>query len=346
MPTSRRFASSFLLLMMLAAALPAALANGLGMPVPVRPAIMAAQGPVTEQLISDQRAGSVLFYPIYSSNPTDPITENTRINITNINPISSVTVHLTFVDGVSCTPADATLCLTPSQTMSITANDFDPGTMGWIVAVAINSDGCPINYNWLIGDVFVKLNGGYSANLAAESVPAIAGTDRSPMGGCTAADFIATLSFDGLQYARLPQTLAIDNIPSAVDGNSTLVVVINPTGDLRLSANRVGNLFGLMFNDAEIPSSYVMTSDRCQLKEVLSNTFPRTVPRFRTLIPAGRSGWLKLAAVDGRALLGVVINANPLAGVLSSAFTQGHNMHILSLAPTASLVIPVLSPGC
>src|ERR1043166_3119085 len=136
MPTSRRFASSFLLLLMLAAAMPAALANGLGMPVPIRPAIMAAQGPTADPIISDQRAGSVLFYTLYSSNTTDPFSENTRINLTNTNPSSSVTVHLTFVDGATCTPADATVCLTPSQTMSLTAYDFDPGTMGYIVAIA------------------------------------------------------------------------------------------------------------------------------------------------------------------------------------------------------------------
>src|SRR5438105_448812 len=155
MPTSRRFASSFLLLMMLAAALPAALANGLGMPVSLRPAILTAQRAPADPIISDQRTGSVLFYTLYSSNTTDPISENTRINITNTNPSFSVTVHLTFVEGATCTPADAMVCLTPSQTMSMTAYDFDPGTMGYIVAIAINSNGCPINYNWLIGDAFV-----------------------------------------------------------------------------------------------------------------------------------------------------------------------------------------------
>lgn len=345
MPTSRRFASSFLLLMMLAAALPnvspmiAALANGLGMPVPMIPNIAVVNDPG----VSDQRAGSVLFYTLYSSNTTDPLSENTRINLTNTHPGLSVTVHLTFVDGVSCTPADATVCLTPSQTMSLTAYDFDPGTMGYIVAIAVNSNGCPINFNWLIGDAYVKLGTGHVANLTAIAASAI---DPIPDPACTPLSLTADLKFDGVKYNRLPQTLAISNIPSAVDSNSTMLVLINPTGDLRVKGNPVGALYGLMFNDVEVPSSFVMSSDKCQLKDVLSNNFPRTVPRFRAMIPAGRSGWLRLAAVNGDPLLGVVINANPLASALSSAFNQGRNLHILALAPTATITMPVFSPGC
>src|SRR5581483_552381 len=47
--------------------------------------------------ISDDRAGSVLIFPIYTSSLTNPAVENTRINITNTDNGASAFVHLFFV---------------------------------------------------------------------------------------------------------------------------------------------------------------------------------------------------------------------------------------------------------
>ncbi|HQR35406.1 MAG TPA: Ig-like domain repeat protein, partial [Blastocatellia bacterium] len=51
--------------------------------------------PISEK--SDQKAGSVLIYNVYTSGTTSANTQNTRINLTNTNPQQSVNVHLFFV---------------------------------------------------------------------------------------------------------------------------------------------------------------------------------------------------------------------------------------------------------
>ena len=59
---------------------------------------------------------------------------------------------------------------TGNQTISFLASDFDPGTTGYIVAIASDtSTGCPINFNFLIGDEFVKAASGFAAR--AKSYP-------------------------------------------------------------------------------------------------------------------------------------------------------------------------------
>src|SRR5262245_42492247 len=61
--------------------------------------------------ISDQKAGSVLIYNIYTSNPANLAGQDTTINITNTNTETTAYVHLFLVDGATCTPTDLFICL-------------------------------------------------------------------------------------------------------------------------------------------------------------------------------------------------------------------------------------------
>ncbi|MFN0086217.1 MAG: hypothetical protein ACKVX9_12590, partial [Blastocatellia bacterium] len=117
---------------------------------------------------SDQKAGSVLVYNLYTSGATSGNAQNTRVNITNTSSASSQLVHLFFVAD-TCQVADSYICLTPNQTASFLTSDVDPGVSGYIVAVAVNSDGCPTIFNWLVGDEYVKTSAGHAANLGAEA---------------------------------------------------------------------------------------------------------------------------------------------------------------------------------
>lgn len=291
-------------------------------------------------VVSDQKAGSVLIYNVYTSSATSPATENTRINITNASDTRAVAVHLFFIDGASCSPADSVMCLTARQTVSFKASDFDPGTMGYLVVVAIDNNGCPVVHNALIGDEYVKFSTGHEANLQAVAAAAKA----VPV--CDAATTDVTLTFNGIQYDQLPQTVAIDNITSRVDGNDTMLVLINPSGNMGIGANSIGSVAGIMYNDAENAYSFTFSSSQCQLIFSITNTIPRTAPRFTTVVPSGRTGWLKMFNYSGAPLLGSVINYNPAASASPTAFNQGHNLHILRLAPTASMRIPVFPPNC
>jgi hypothetical protein len=286
-------------------------------------------------------SGSVLVFNLYTSSLANPNNENTRINLTNTDPSRAANIHLFFVDGSNCSVADANICLTPNQTASFLASDLDPGTTGYIIAIATDRQGCPIRFNRLIGDAYVKLAAGQAASLAAEAIPAIAAAPSA----CDDASSTATIEFNGERYAQLPRTVALDSITSPNDNNSTLLVLNRIGGDLATSASALGALTGVLYDDGERGFSFSLNGG-CQLRGVLSNNFPRTTPRITHIIPAGQSGWIKLSTAADAAILGAALNFNPNATTNSGAFNQGRNLHKLRLTAAASLTIPIHPPGC
>ena len=292
---------------------------------------------------SDQKAGSLLVYNFYSSGATSGNSENTRINITNTSTSNPALVHLFFVAN-SCSIADSYICLTENQTASFLTSDVDPGVAGYIIALTVDNNGCPYSHNFLIGDEYVKLASGHAANLGAVAFSALyAGTQP----GCDANSTTAAIAFSGAfgGYNQAARVLAADNIPSRADGNDTLVIINRLGGNLATGAATLGTLFGLLYDDAENVLSFSVNGG-CQLRNSLSNTFPRTAPRFETFIPAGRSGWAKVYSQAPIAISGAMINLNANAGAQANAFNGGHNLHHLTLTASDGYVIPVFPPSC
>lgn len=292
---------------------------------------------------SDQKAGSVLIYPIYTSDATSPSLQNTRISITNISPQEKICVHLYAVDGASCSVADAFICLTANQTTSFLASDLDPGSTGYIVAMAVDcNNGLPKAFNCLIGDEFVKFSSGHQANLGAESISAglvfPVGTNPNVTS--------ATLKFDGIAYNRLPRVLASSSVPSQPDTNSTMLILDRIGGNLSGAGATIGSITGLLFDDSEASFSFTANIGSCQYRKILDNSFPRTLPPFNRAIAAGHTGWLKVWRLDDGALIGSQINFNPNTNASSNAFNQGHNLHALTLTDKAELTVPVFIPSC
>ena len=296
---------------------------------------------------SDQKAGSLLYYNAYASDATNPATSDTRINITNTNSFSAIAVHLFFVNSANCQVADSYICLTENQTASFLTSDLDPGTTGYIVALATTVDGIPVRFNFLIGDEYVKFSTGHSANLGAVAFSKLNDTNLFSSDGT-----LAGLQLDGGpnpanpagqgSYNRAPRVVAVDNIPSRADGNDTLLILNRVGGDLTTSAATLGPLFGILYDDAETPLSFT-TSGGCQLRQSINNSFPRTTPRVETHIPSGRSGWMRISSTSASvAILGSVINR----GTGDASFSGGHNLHHLSLVPFTQLVIPVFPSNC
>ena len=295
---------------------------------------------------SDQKAGSILFYNVYTSGATSGNTQNTRINLTNTSVTSAAFVHLYFV-AEGCSIADSYICLTANQTASFLASDVDPGITGYIVAVAVSGiTGCPVSDNWLIGDEYVKFTSGHAANLGAVSFAALY---DGVLPGCDANSVTAIIRFNGVVgsgYNCAPAVLALDNVGSRADGNDTLVILNRVGGNLGIGASTLGTVFGLLYDDAENVLSFSVTGS-CQLRSSLSNNFPRTTPRFETFIPAGRTGWVKFYNQTGAiGILGAAINFNANAASSAGAFNGGHNLHHLTLNCNQSYTVPVFPPSC
>src|SRR5262249_43517171 len=131
------------------------------------------------------------------------------------------------------------------------ASDVDPGVTGYIVAVASDSfTGCPVSFNFLIGDEYVKFATGHFANLGAEAFAALF---NGTIPGCDANSTTATLAFNGLAdgYNRAPRVLALENFASRADGNDTLLIINRLGGNLATGAAVIGALFGIVYDDAE-----------------------------------------------------------------------------------------------
>ncbi len=300
--------------------------------------------PIGTSAVSDQKVGSLLIYNIYSSSVTNPNAGNTRISITNTNPTDGVAVHLFLVDGSNCSVADSFLCLTKSQTMSFLASDVDPGVTGYIVALAVDAAGLPLQFNFLIGSEYVRLESGHQASLGAEAFAKINNTNVVSTDGS-----LAALFFDGLplagSYDRAPRVLAVDDIPSPADGNDTLLVINRVGGNLGIGAATLGNLFGILFDQLENPFSFTF-SGPCQFRGSISNTFPLTTPRVGSIIPAGSSGWMKFYSQSDIGIIGAVLNRATSVAPSTSAFNGGRNLHKLTFSAAANYVIPVFAGNC
>ena len=290
-----------------------------------------------------QKAGSVLAFPLYSSDPTSPQRENARISLTNLNPARSVAVHVFFVEFDSTFVADSYVCLTPNQTTTFLTSDLDPGITGYIIAVATDTElGCPINFNYLIGDEFVKLATGHAANLNAVAFAALNGAPVP----CDGEASVAEIKFDGVQYNAAPRVLALSNLPSPADGNSTLLAIARLDGNLATGLSTIGQIFGLLYDDQEKPFSFEFSTTRRLFREVLPGSFMRTTPRLNVVVPSGRSGWMKFWRSSDGAIIGAAINYNANALSNSAAFNQGHLLQTLTLTTNSSLLIPIFPPNC
>lgn len=291
--------------------------------------------------ISDQKAGSILIFNYYGSDPTNPKAEDTQIHITNTHPQKAGMMAIFFMSAVSGLTSDASVCLAPNQTVSFKTSDTDPGEKGYIVAVSVDvATGQPNYFNYFLGSAFIKMSPGYSANLNAETISALA---QSP--GVSAGDGRATLRFDGVQYNKVPNILALDNIPAIADGNKTMVIVNHLGGSLP-GNQRPDDLTGLtgIVYDA-MTNSYPWQEGNInsfQFRKAIADDFPKTTPVMSNVIPLQAFGWMKFwstARTNGNGITGAVLYLNKGdVPYYSYPFIGGHNLHHMSLT-TAELTI-------
>ncbi|HEX4946308.1 MAG TPA: choice-of-anchor Q domain-containing protein [Blastocatellia bacterium] len=286
--------------------------------------------PLINARVSDQKAGSVLVFPYYTS--TVGGVSDTRMTISNIGTGTGLTfVHLFLIDGASCQQSDLFLCLTPNASFSFKASDYDPGNTGYVLAVAVNAQGVPIQNNVLIGNAFVntpQVKGNYGAESFRANSFAVATIEGNA----------ATLYFDQVGYDAVPKQFAVE-VQSPADATGQQVVTAGLSGNLVTSqvsgAAQVG--VGQAFNEREVFASFSnWLTGICQARATISTTTPRVPNGLGNLIKTGQSGTLKFN-VGGAVGVLLTPEAAPWKGIRTLHKTQ---------TTATTLTIPIFIPTC
>jgi hypothetical protein len=309
--------------------------------------------------VSENKLGSVLFYNYYTSDALSSQV-NTRISITNANPTQDIALHFFYVDSVTCNVADAFMCLTHNQTYTFDASDLDPNVTGYLIITAVDAQGRPVSFNYLAGDALIVTPTAHRFGLAAVAAARRDGNFASPINSDALS---ATMFFNGDQYDYLPFAMVLDSFPSQVSGigaplADTRLYAYTPLSDLITGDSSFsGLLFFLVHDDQEhtfsgqLPLNCFITSDKQRVTSI------RTSPNLNTIVPAGRTGWMKFYASGRRTIVGdtagctVTLSNVPLMGATATrvgTFTGGHNLRYATTfnAPGYSITIPVISPPC
>ena len=319
------------------------------------PILVPFGAPVNAIEVSDQKPGSMLVFPYYTSS-TGQIKTDTRLTLTNLvgtiapipapaNPAlanGSINVHIFFIEGSSCNQADLFVCLTKGASVSFKASDYDPDRTGYVIAVAVDPTGRPTHWNGLVGNAFVNA-GDLVGNYGAESFAANGNFFGAQLG--LNPDGTVTLPLNGLGFDRAADQFAVE-IQSPNDATGQTIVQVSLSGNISTSAmNSVAqNGTGLVWRGDEKLASYVkFIGGGCQSINVISATNPRVPTGLGTtatqvgFLPKGSNGTL------------VYNTSAPSVGLImtpkSNAWSGIRTLHKTRTADS-NLIIPVFMPAC
>lgn len=291
-------------------------------------------------LLGDQKPGSILFFNRYTSSASNPAREDTMLNLTNTNPSTSTFVRMFLVNGTTCEVQRIDLCLAARQTVSYQMSDLDPGIKGYIVAVATNQAGEPVNFNWLTGNTMVKQGAANALVPFTTTISAFAVAKRSAGEVKAGTNNEAELIFDDAQYDRLPMQSAFDGIRSqANSANLTTLAMYRPLPSLSTgTANATIQITGWSVNGAnQVISSTTNLTTACYGDFSVGALRLSPTP-IGQLLPAGSTGWFGVATSDSQPLMGVQINSGP--------FNGGGNARSLSYVTDYRIKVPVATMTC
>ncbi len=296
--------------------------------------------PISNVGVSDQKPGSLLVFPYYSSKTTER--HDTRLTITNVGSQLAY-IHLFLIEGTNCFPADFFLCLTPKAIYSFKASDYDPENTGYMLAVAVDNQGRPIAQNSLMGNAFVD-NGEYQGNYGAEAFW------RYDTALTNVSENFAVLGLNGTQYDAAPIQFMVE-IQSPLDAVRQKIIVAPLSGDFSGGVASLGSALpiitnaaaqigpGLASNEEEKTASFVsLLSGGCLKSAVITTTSPRIPRGLGSLIPKGKMGLLNFRVGAGVGLIMTPrTDTNRWGGIRTLHKTAAGNM---------TIAIPVFAPGC
>jgi hypothetical protein len=307
--------------------------------------------------VQDMKLGSVLFFNYYTSDPNNTASVDTIFNLTNVHPTSDIALHLFFVDSTTCNVADAFFCLTRNQTASFRASDMDPGVVGYVIAVAVDSAGRPVSFNALAGEAMIGTGTGHRFLLPAVVAARRDGFFASPVNSDGQS---ATMFFNNAQYDLLPQTLVLDSFPSQVAGigapaANTVLYVYSPLPNLTTPDAFSGSLFFLVYDDQEQIFSGSMGLNCFLSSSKQRITSVRTTPNVNTIVPSGHTGWASFYGIGERTVVSNITGGTttlsnfPLMGATATRFGNfngGHNLRLATTFAGYSITIPLITPNC
>ena len=293
--------------------------------------------------IGNNKAGSILFFNKYTSDAGNPSGANTLVSLTNTNPRDGATVRLFFVRD--CQIASQFLNLAANQTRTLMMSIEDPGKTGYIVAVAVNAQGVPTQFNWLIGAASIKDAQGHEAAYNAAGVAKRAAGAAAISGNSS----FTELNFNDAEYDKLPQLIALDSIqnqdpstgPTPESAERTDVAVISPLADLRNNGSQALKFTAIAYDQTGRPYPQVF-DNTCGLNATVANVW--NTPSINTYIQPNRPGWGTFAATsaDGAPapLLGLSFS-DGIGGPLRNA----RQMQALSRLDAFSIKVPINAPA-
>ena len=216
-------------------------------------------------------------------------------------------------------------------------SEFDPTVTGYCIAVACDATGAPTQFNWLIGHLQIRQPSPVNSQPFDTSLSALAVAKRTP-GALAVNQNKAEMAFDDEIYDRLPNQLAADNVPSqaGTSGNvaATRLTVLRPIADLAGGGGNPSVTF-TAYNEA---GQSATASQPLGCFGDLRLSAVRFNPALTTLLPTGRSGWVRIAANDSGPLLG--------AQFTSGRYVSGAALRAISYATDYRISIPIRVPGC
>ncbi len=291
-------------------------------------AISAMAGTDPENIgVSDQKAGSILVFPHYTSNSQTKA--DTRLSITNVGA-STTKVHVLLLDK-TCAQADYFVCPTANGSVIDKASNLDPDNTGYIIAYAVDAAGAPVAANRLIGNAFVN-DGEWIGNYGAEAF--WWGTDVFGEDIKDTKTDIAAITFSGA-----PCEFAVE-IQSPKDAIQRIITV-GLRGDVNTmsvgGSAQVG--IGFAYNAQERGGSFgKLLTGGCYSVADITDTNPRVPTTLGVVIGSGNGGHLKFSV---GAAVGLLLTSNKS----KSGFSGIRTLH--KTKTTASTInVPQFMPTC
>lgn len=284
---------------------------------------------------SEQKTGSVLIFPYYTSN--DDASADTIMNISNLGT-SPVIAHLYFLEGISCTQQDTSVYLTPNATLTLQAAFDVPLETGYLIVVGVDQNGCVIQNGGLTGSAFVKAPAGYFGSGTGETrgnygaLAFNAYTSICPAGGEIA------LNFNGAALDAMPTGFAV-SIQNPIVAPGQTIVLAGMNGNINQSNITGGAQVGTggAYNANEAFRSFTsFIRGSCQGLATITNSAPRIVGvgtgGIGAFITAGSAGVLRFNTVGGAGILITPRNNAGWSGIRGIPYTR---------TSSVTLIVPV-----